>query len=580
MVLRVLLKNGRRGATACLIWACCFVCFYVAPIRTSYDSVFSIATAYSLLHGHWGAITDFTPLWPDHYSLVLKNGQYYSLYPIGPSLFAIPFVILSHVVYADLAHALLIHATSVEVEALTVSFWCACAAAVMFMIAVETTNSRMIGVIAAFVFAFCSPILSTATRALWQHGPVVVCVVAILYLLLIAPRRPTIVPFIAIPVALSFICRPLSITIVCITTLYIAFYHRRQLLPFIAIGSAIALAWAAYNWSIWGTLVPFYYVPGTFSELPNQTWFDRAFGPLISPSRGLFVFSPVFILSVVGCCLKLRQRRFDGLDGWCVALIFAHLALNFFQPAWWAGYSLGPRYSTEIIPELVYLMLPVFVLLRDSRAGFASLGIACVLLLGGASLLINSRLVLSSAPAKWNSTPISIDLPEARGRLWSWRDLQFLRADLEGWKHPLFESLRLSRGYLRAPFGHPRPAGLAADLRGNIDLVTVRHAGRDKAVGQVEIAGWALTNGRTPATVIVTIDGRFVAETSSFFARPDVVRVVGHGSPSGWQIGVAPQNLAPGDHVIAVLVRAEGGDEPQLLKEQTFTVATESDTDR
>jgi hypothetical protein len=540
-----------------------------------------VPTAYSLLHGNWGALTGFTSIFPEHYALVVKDGQPFSLYPIGPSLFAIPFVILAHSVYTDLAHALLIRSTSIEIEVLTVAFWCACAAAVIFMTAVEATRNYVIAVIAAFIFAFCSPILSTATRALWQHGPVVVCVVVILYLLRIAPRRPIMVPFVAIPVALSFICRPLSITIVCITTVYIALYHRRQLLPFITIGSAIAFVWFAYNWTVWGTLVPFYYIPGTFSVLPDQTWFDRLFGSLISPSRGLFVFSPVFILSAVGCFLKLHRRTLDRFDGWCIALIVAHLFLNVFQPAWWAGYALGPRYTTEIVPELVYLMLPVFEWLKSSRQVCAALGTVCVLCLCATSFLINGWLAVSSAPAKWNSVPISIDLPEARARLWSWKDPQFLRGtDLEGWNHPLFESLRLSREYLRAPFKHPRAAGLAGDLRGNIDLVTVRNTANDKAGRQVEIAGWALTNGRSPANVAVRIDGRLMTETSYFFARADVARALGEASPSGWLITVPARDLASGEHVVAVFVRADGGDEPRLLKESTFTLASENEADR
>jgi hypothetical protein len=573
-------KNGYYIATVCLIFACCFVGFYAAPVRTSYDSVFSVATAYSLLYGHWGALADFTPMWPGHYSLIPgKDGQPYSLYPVGPSLFAIPIVIVAQIVYPDLAHALLTHSTSAEIEALTASVWCACAAAVVFMTAVEATKSQSIGVVAAFVFAFCSPVLSTATRALWQHGPVVLCVVVILHLLRIAPRRPGVVPLVAVPAALSFICRSLSITIVCITTVYIALYYRRQLLPFIAIGCAIAAAWGAYNWAVWGTLIPIYYQPGAFynpeifSDSSGQTWSDRLFGSLISPSRGLLVFSPIFILSVVGCFLKLRQRTLDRFDGLCVALIVAHLWLNMFQPVWWAGHSLGPRYTTEIVPELVYLMLPVFHVLKGNRQLGASLGKLCALLLCGLSFLINGWLAVSYAPARWNAVPVNIDRPEARARLWDWSDPQFLRGTyLEGWNHSLFESLRLSREYLRATLKHPWAAEHAADLRGNIDLVIVRDTESDKAGRQVEISGWALTNSHSPADVAVRIDGRLMAGTSDFFTRADVVRALGEASPSGWRITVPARDLAPGEHVVAVFVRAHGGGEPRLLQERTFTL--------
>jgi len=250
--------------------------------------------------------------------------------------------------------------------------------------------------------------------------------------------------------------------------------------------------------------------------------------------------------------------------------------LNVFQPIWWAGYSLGPRYTTEIVPELVYLMLPVFQVLKGNRRLGASLGTLCALFLCGPSFLINGWLAVSYAPAMWNSIPVSIDLPEARARLWDWSDPQFLRGTyLEGWNHSLFESLGLSREYLGVTLKHPRAAEPAVDLRGNIDLVTVRDTGGDKASRQDEIAGWALTNSRSPADVAVRIDGRLVAGTSDFFARADVVRTLGEASASGWRITVPARDLAPGEHVVAVLVRAYGGGEPRLLKTRTFALATE-----
>jgi hypothetical protein len=434
-------------ATAFLIFFFCVVAFYLAPVRTGGDSAYSVTTAFSLLHGQWGDVSDFTSIAPHHYSLRLgANGRLFSLYPVGPSLFAMPVVVVAQSLSADFAQALLLPGINIEIEAITASFWCAIAAMIMFMLASEATESPLISVLAVFIFAFCSPVFSTATRALWQHGPVVVCTVIVIYLLRLAVRRENVVPFVAVPIALAFICRPLAVTMVIITTAYVARYHRRQLMSFILIGAAIALVWMAYNWKVWGSVIPFYYLPGSFGQAPQQSWFDRLFGSLISPSRGLLVFSPVFILSVIGPLLKLRSGIFDRFDGLCLSLVAAHILLNIFQPVWWAGHSIGSRYMTDVVPQLVYLMLPTLQTIENKKGPCSSVAMLVIFVLSGISLLINSWVVFSFAPNRWNATPTNIDALNARGRLWSWTDLQFLRGtDLQEWNHPLLRALDAER---------------------------------------------------------------------------------------------------------------------------------------
>jgi hypothetical protein len=58
------------------------------------------------------------------------------------------------------------------------------------------------------------------------------------------------------------------------------------------------------------------------------------------------------------------------------------------------------------------------------------------------------------------------------------------------------------------------------------------------------------------------------------------VRALGEASPSGWRITVRARDLAPGEHVVGVFVRAHGGGEPRLLKERTFTLPTKNDAGR
>jgi hypothetical protein len=87
-------------------------------------------------------------------------------------------VAIADLTIPNLSGLLLKFPVSIELEALTVAAWCAVATVMMMALAVRLTGSILIAIAAAFIFAFCSPIFSTATRALWQHGPVVVCTLA------------------------------------------------------------------------------------------------------------------------------------------------------------------------------------------------------------------------------------------------------------------------------------------------------------------------------------------------------------------------------------------------------------------
>jgi hypothetical protein len=117
----------------------------------------------------------------------------------------------------------------------------------------------------------------------------------------------------------------------------------------------------------------------------------------------------------------------------------------------------------------------------------------------------------------------------------------------------------------------PAPADLAVNLRGHIDLVALRDKGDDKAEWQIEIQGWTLAGSRSPAAVHVTLDGRLMASTGEFFERPDVVRALGAPGQSGWRLTLPANDLAPGEHAVAVLVQAYVGSEARLLQERTFT---------
>jgi hypothetical protein len=72
-------------------------------------------------------------------------------------------------------------------------------------------------------------------------------------------------------------------------------------------------------------------------------------------------------------------------------------------------------------------------------------------------------------------------------------------------------------------------------------------------------AGWALVDrSRPPASVVISVAGRWLAATSRFVPRPDVAAYVGHDlPPCGWRIEFSVEGLAPGEYEIDALALPE-----------------------
>ena len=356
--------------------------------------------------------------------------------PSARLLFAIPVVALADLLIPNLPALLLKPPVSMELEALTVAAWCALAAVLMMMLARRLTGNILIGIVAAFIFAFCSPTFSSATRALWQHGPVVVCTLAAMLVLHAGERRPTLIPLAALFVALAFICRPLAAPLVVLTAGYVAIYHRPQLVRFLAAGVLIAAVWMTYNYAVWGNLLPPYYRPGTHAN-DFAHWRGRIFGPLISPGRGLFVFCPIFLFSLAGIALKLRARvrpvrralpRSDWMPHRRHHAVAGLVGRAFVRPALHGRHRADARLLPASGAGVCRGQSPH----RDRRPhGIAAGGAAMVV-----SLLINAQGAFNPAVSDWNPKPVDIDSTEGYRRLWDWRDLQFLRGTGFDRTHP------------------------------------------------------------------------------------------------------------------------------------------------
>src|SRR5262249_28964740 len=145
----------------------------------------------------------------------------------------------------------------------------------------------------------------------------------------------------------------------------------------------------AYNESTYGRLLPSYFTlkPSPPTALGTA---EALAGTLISPSRGLFVYSPIFLISIWGMIESLKSRSQPALATCLIAVILGNwLLLSAYTRIWWGGHAYGPRYMSDITPLLVFFLIPPLVRWRES-AKPAVPAIAFLALLV-ASVLIHSH---------------------------------------------------------------------------------------------------------------------------------------------------------------------------------------------
>jgi len=374
----------------------------------------------------------------DEYAHLLPSGDYrverignhiYSTFPIGAPLVAAPFVLaIDHLFpFVDQAsfsaylsqhqpdHAIF------EVEKVIASLITATNAVIVFAIALRFISLAR-SVVLAFVFALATSAWSTASRGLWQQGPSMLALSIALYLIILSSDRPRFAQFTAIPLAFAFVIRPTNIIPVLVLSIYILLILNRYLIKYLFWLSLFVLPFVVYNYAVYDAALPPYYMPERLGN--NPAFLEALVGNLVSPSRGLVVFSPILVVSLYGIALKLRRADWRLVDAYLVVIMVLHwISISMFRH-WYGGWSIGPRFFSDVLPFFAYFLIPVGDRLPNLTERWDAKPLVFWLLLA-VSIFIHFRCSTDWAPYAWNSIPNNID--NNRHRLWDWADIQFLR---------------------------------------------------------------------------------------------------------------------------------------------------------
>ena len=309
------------------------------------------------------------------------------------------------------------------------------------------------------VLVWGSELGSTFGSALWNLNITVLLIMAVVWLLARhhAGKATTVSPvLLGFLLSLAFICRPTAAVFVVVTFLYLLIWNRRELWP--AAGAALLglIAFILYNQAVMGLPLPPYYLP---QRLESRTPFVRAlWGLLFSPSRGLFVFSPIILYILVLVLIRFKTSKQQSRH--IVGLLLLWFAIHLFVIArfdhWWGGSSYGSRLLTDLMPAAVWLTAVVWPRQPVTHNRSQSILFNSVFILL-AVFSIYSHLytgLFNPAAQAWSGGALSPNIDRSPQYLFDWRYPQFLATETQlCQRHGDFlDQLHTSKGYFLSAY--------------------------------------------------------------------------------------------------------------------------------
>jgi hypothetical protein len=223
--------------------------------------------------------------------------------------------------------------------------------------------------------------------------------------------------------AFAYIVRPTNAIPLALGAAWVAWNHPRRLPGCLAAIAAVLGPWLMLNRHVYHAWLPPYYHASRFNG--NPFFWDAFIGYIVSPGRGLLVYSPVLIFAVAGVALKIRRRQFTTLDLSLVACVLLHwIATSKVNAVWWGGDSYGPRFFTDMLPYLIYWMVP-FIAWLETAVGRRRLAAGAIFAATlTVSVLMHAQGVFNPAAIAWSHDPAPIEMDPLR--LWDWRRPPFL----------------------------------------------------------------------------------------------------------------------------------------------------------
>lgn len=458
-------------------------------------------------------------------------GHVYSVSTLGTAIAVTPLYVLPawwlarHAVPYDDVRARVLEVVMERVAAATLT----ALSAVFVFLALRRLTTWRWAVALTLLYGIGTSAWSISSQALWAHA-LAQLTLAVVCLILIAPAPSRAMLVVAgVVAAVSVVNRPQTVGLAALAFAFLVVHQRWRAGYYAAIPALIGLALAAYNSAIFGTVLGGY---GSFEHF-NGSLLTGVAGLLVSPNRGLLVFTPIMAFAIWGA---VRVWRVDAPPWlrWLGVGVLTHVLVHAQFKEWWAGYTYGPRYFCDVLPALTLFL--VYGLVPYCRRPSVQAVAALLALYGVAVQAIGAY----AADDEWNREPTRLE--RAPWRVWDWRDLQIARSARNG-LHPM-ELRRVMLDAFRDPVparvGPLQPAQLAGP-------VTALEVPRQLPAGGARRARVRIVNHGGVAWPAFSGEGAISSRNLIFL----LVRWYAGGAqvPGVGDVVLLPENVAPGETI-------------------------------
>jgi hypothetical protein len=294
------------------------------------------------------------------------HGTLFTTVPPGSSLLALPIYIIPSIFLShptDFAMQLLGKISAAAMMAVAATF--------IYLTARRLWDRRTAWIL-TIVFGLATGVFSMASQQLINFTGSLLCLSVGVYFLVRGNGRKRYLLIAGFAFAFAGLCQPINLLILAVFGLYVLRRRFRDVYTYALGALAPVLFLLAYNWHAFGSPLkngePYgfsFMLTGSWANAMNvpysrflQTPLYKGLpGQLISPSRGIFFFSPILLFAIYGIYLLWRKRTNTVLVYGLIACI-PPLIVSSMWTDWIGGNSFGYRITLSAIPFLVLAIGP------------------------------------------------------------------------------------------------------------------------------------------------------------------------------------------------------------------------------
>lgn len=351
------------------------------------------------------------------YYVIKANNRLFSVFPVFSSVISTPIyffpVIFKKITTDNIeTNIQLLYALGKT----SASFFSAVSVGLVYLAAKEFLKTKKALLITIF-YALGTTTFSLSSQSLWQCAASQMFLSATIYFFVKGQRYRQALPLCGLFLGFATISRFSIAVIALLFTCYFIIFERKWFLRFIifTLPSLIFLIW--YQLTYPGNLF-FYKYEGVGQIVSIQNPLTGLLGLLISPNKGILIYSPIFFFSILGIILAWvkKNRVFIFFS----STIIIYLLFIGSWSIWHGGWSYGPRTLAEITPFTTVLLIPVL----QNRKIWRNYFFKTMFILAGVISFFIHFLGVSTANISWfveQTRNLTIEESHQAHFLWNWK---------------------------------------------------------------------------------------------------------------------------------------------------------------